>query len=389
MSGQRHAEVAGAGLSGLAAAAALGNAGWSVRVHERNSELRELGAGILVWENGIWALKQVGAFEDATRGTDFINDWELRDERNRTLQHEWMLPGVKESYAILRTQLHQALVKAAERAGAEIVTSSPVASATTDGELILASGEVCKADLVVGADGIFSKVRDSVGLAEKVTDLGDGCGRHLIERKSSDIKDQIIERWHGGRRIGIVPCTQDKIYIYLCCPAHDEVGIQQEAGDLSSWIESFPEFEHYISRIPAGGRWASFGDVRAKKWSSGKVALVGDAAHSMSPNLGQAACVAMMNAVVLSHRADEYPSIEEALERWEASERKITDRTQKYSRFYGWIGTHWPDALLPARSALIWTLAHSKRAQAHINIAAHYKPSLSRSIGPAAVGTSS
>lgn len=386
---KRHAEVAGAGLAGLTAAAALAKAGWSVRVHERNEELRELGAGILVWENGIWALKEVGAFEEATRGTDFINDWELRDERNRTLQHEWMLPGVHESYAILRTQLHQALVKAAERNGAEILTSSPVASATTDGELILASGETCKADLVVGADGINSKVRDSVGLAERVTDLGDGCGRHLIERKPTDIKDQIIERWDGGRRIGIVPCTQDKIYIYLCCPASDKVGVEQESGDFSSWMESFPEFEHYINRIPAGGRWASFGDVRAKKWSSGNVALVGDAVHSMSPNLGQAACVAMMNAVVLSHRLDEYPTIAAALDKWEASEREITDRTQKYSRFYGWIGTHWPDRLLPARSALIWSLAHSKRAQAHINAAARYKPDFDRDTGSAAVGTSS
>jgi 2-polyprenyl-6-methoxyphenol hydroxylase-like FAD-dependent oxidoreductase len=384
---KRHAEIAGAGLSGLTAAAALGKAGWSVRVHERNDELRELGAGILVWGNGIWALKQVGAFEDATRGTDFINDWELRDERNRTLQHEWMLPGEYESYAILRTQLHQALVKAAERVGVEIVTSSPVASATTDGELILASGERCKADLVVGADGIRSKVRESVGLAERVTDLGDGCGRHLIERTPDDIKDQIIERWDGGRRIGIVPCTQDKIYIYLCCPEADTVGVAQESGDLSSWKKSFPEFADYIDRIPPGGRWASFGDVRARKWSAGNVALVGDAAHSMSPNLGQAACVAMMNAVALSRRLDEFPTIPAALTRWEETEREITDRTQKYSRFYGWIGTHWPDRALPVRSALIWSLAHSKRAQAHINAAARYKPVFERSAGSAAVGS--
>ena len=208
----------GAGLSGLTAAAALGQAGWSVRVHERNDELRELGAGILIWENGIWALKQVGAFEDATRGTDFIKDWELRDEHNRTLQHEWMLPGVLESYAILRTQLHQALAKAAERVGAEIVTSSPVASANADGELILASGETCKADLVIGADGINSRVRESVGLVERVTDLRDGCGRHLIERKPSDIKDQIIERWNRE---------------------HEEIRLR--TATVSEWFAALPE----------------------------------------------------------------------------------------------------------------------------------------------------
>jgi 2-polyprenyl-6-methoxyphenol hydroxylase-like FAD-dependent oxidoreductase len=374
MANRPHAEIAGAGLAGLTVAAALGKAGWTVRVHERNPELRELGAGIIVWSNGVFALRHVDAYEEATRGADRVHRWELRDERNRTLQEEWMMPGVSESYAILRTRLHQALARAAERHGVEIVTSSPVHSATPDGKLILADGEVCPADLVIGADGINSPVRESVGLKLAQKDLEDGCGRHLIDRLPSDPKDQILERWVGGRRVGVIPCTPEQVYVFLCCRADDLEGVRQEEGELATWIESFPEFEDYIGRIPPGGRWLSFGDVKVRRWSAGRVALIGDACHAMSPNLGQAACVAMMNSVALAQAVQHYPSVEEALRRWEASERKVTDLTQRYSRFYGWIGTQWPEPALPLRSALIWSLAHSKRAQERINVAARHTP---------------
>ncbi|GAA1788709.1 FAD-dependent monooxygenase [Planosporangium flavigriseum] len=375
MTKARHAEIAGAGMVGLAAAAALARRGWSVRVHERNAELREIGAGIAVWSNGVYALREVGAYEEAVAGTDRIDHWQLRDEKNRLVQEEWLMSGVSESYAILRPRLHQALANAARRYGAEIVTGSPVAGATPDGKLLLESGEALPADLVVGADGVGSRVRDSLGLARRVRDLHDGCGRHLIPRLPDDPNDMMVERWNGGRRIGIVPCTKDQVYIYLCCPEADVAG-RNQSHDLSTWIETFPEFARYIKRIPPGGVWRSFADAVVTNWSRGKVALVGDAASAMSPNLGQAACVGMVNAVALAQALDAYLDVETALAKWEQAERPVTDSTQKYSRFYGWIGTHWPRPALGVRSALIWTLAHSKHMQQRINVAARHVPAV-------------
>jgi 2-polyprenyl-6-methoxyphenol hydroxylase-like FAD-dependent oxidoreductase len=369
----RRAEVAGAGITGLTVAAALARNGWSVRVHERNSELREIGAGILMWQNGLRALKRIGAYEEATAGSDFVHSWELRDERNRVLQREWMLPGVSEAYALLRSQLHGALAAAAVRNGVEVVTRSPVTGATPDGTLLLADGARVEADLVIGADGVNSRVREALGLAERIKDLQDGCGRHLIERRPGDPKDAIIERWRGGRRIGIVPCTETLVYVYLCCPASDTKG-REQGFDRSTWVDTFPEFREYIERIPDGGRWASFSDVVVSGWSKGKVALIGDASHSMSPNLGQAACVGMSNAVALAEALEIHDDVTVALRAWEASERPITDSTQRYSRFYGWIGTHWPQPLLDVRSGLVWALAHSSKAQARINAAATHVP---------------
>jgi 2-polyprenyl-6-methoxyphenol hydroxylase-like FAD-dependent oxidoreductase len=371
----RHAEIAGAGIGGLAAACSLASRGWSVRVHERNTELRELGAGIAIWENGVNALRELGAAAEATRGCDRIDHWELRDERNRLLQSEWLLHEAQESYAVLRQQLHNALASRAAELGAEICLQSRVASATREGDLILEDGRRLKADLVVGADGVHSKVRDSVGLKRRVNDLGDGCGRHLVDRKPGDPANVIIEQWDGGRRIGVVPCTSGQIYIYLCCPATDDRGILQE-HDRSTWIASFPEQAEFIERIPDGGTWLSFSDAVVTAWSAGKVALIGDAAHAMSPNLGQAACVGMANAVALGQALDAYPDTSQALRTWEDSERAVTEATQRYSRFYGWIGTHWPRPLLDLRSALVWGLANSKQMQSRINVAARHVPQI-------------
>src|ERR1700760_3050659 len=81
----RRAEVVGAGIAGLAAGAALARRGWSVRIHERGDELRELGAGISLRENGLQALEALGMLEHAVAGGERIVKWQLRDERRRVL----------------------------------------------------------------------------------------------------------------------------------------------------------------------------------------------------------------------------------------------------------------------------------------------------------------
>jgi 2-polyprenyl-6-methoxyphenol hydroxylase-like FAD-dependent oxidoreductase len=374
MASAPHAEIAGAGIAGLTTATVLGQRGWTVRVHERGPELREIGAGIGVFQNGCWALHQIGAFEEATKDAEPLQRWELYDERRRKLQDVWMMPGVTESYAILRTQLHRTLANAAIAAGAEIVTNSPVKGATPDGELELQSGDRLKADLIIGADGVNSRVRESLGLTKRVKDLRDGCGRHLIVRKPSDPTLGQEEHWDGARRAGVVPCAPDEVYIFLCAPTKDVPATQQERS-RQPWIESFPHLRDVLERVPDGGVWAPFMDVSVHSWIRGRVALIGDSCHSMAPNLGQAANVAMCNAVALGQALEATDNdVGRALSLWESVQRDITDTTQRYSRFYGTIGTHWPRPLLDARSLLVWGIAHSTHLQKRINGGAYYTP---------------
>ena len=103
-----HVEIAGAGLAGLTAAAAFAQAGWSVRVHERGDELREIGAGIFLWENSLKVLEAIGAYAGATEGGERDEYWEIRDERQRLLQSGWMMQGSR-LITVLRSKLHGAL----------------------------------------------------------------------------------------------------------------------------------------------------------------------------------------------------------------------------------------------------------------------------------------
>jgi 2-polyprenyl-6-methoxyphenol hydroxylase-like FAD-dependent oxidoreductase len=365
----RHVEIAGAGIAGLAAATAFARAGWSVRVHERGDQLREIGAGIFMWENGLRVLEAIGAYDAATAGGELDDYWEIRDERDRLLQSGWMMGGTR-LYTILRSTLHQALAQAATAAGAEIVLSSRVTGASSDGRIFLENGEARQADLIVAADGVNSAVRDSLGLLKKIVDLEDGCGRYLIRRAPDDPVKRSLEFWKGGRRIGIVPASPEKVYIYLCCPAADIEG-RRSPVNHQAWIESFPSLRGFIERVTDNGRWASFSDVTCHAWSKGRVAVIGDAAHAMSPNLGQGACVAMQSAFVLTQELNQAADVAAALARWEGRLRPMVDATQRFSRFYGRVGTKWPNALLDIRSALIWTIGRSKTLQRKINVAAH------------------
>src|SRR5581483_8411377 len=119
----RRAEIVGGGFAGLAAACALAQRGWRVRLHERADRLRTTGAGIYIYENGLRVLEALGALQEAIATAPLVNTREVRDGSNRLLAvHRW--DPSKRVFSIVRQQVINALAAAAQRHGAEIVTSS-------------------------------------------------------------------------------------------------------------------------------------------------------------------------------------------------------------------------------------------------------------------------
>ena len=341
---KRHVEIVGAGFAGLTAACALAQRGWNVRVHERADRLRTTGAGIYIYENGLRVLEAVGAYEAAVNGAPFAHTREVRDDRNKVISvHRWAGSRV---FSIVRQTVINALAAAAARAGTEIIFNSTAVRANTDGELELADGRRLKADLIVGADGSNSRVRDSLRLLSKRKYLVDGCTRLLIDKTPEERKAEgaaTVEYWSGSRRVLYTPCSETEVYIALTMLDGDE-SAKEVPVKKGAWKRWFPHLEDLIDRIGEQGRYDRFELIKLRHWSAGCVAIIGDAAHALPPNIGQGGGCAMMNALSLAVYLDREQDVSEALNVWERNERPITDHTQRISVLLG-LPTTWPPHL--------------------------------------------
>ena len=346
----RTAEIVGGGFAGLTAACALGQRGWRVRLHERADRLRTAGAGINIYQNGLRVLEALGALEDTIRDGERHLVRETRDQHNRLLStHPWHIPV----YGVLRQRMIDAIAAAARRAGAEICLGSEAVSATPDGELTLSTGEKMRADLIVAADGVNSRIRDALGLVSHRRYLPDGAIRILIPKldRAEASDGRTIEYYSGNRRFLYNPCNTDQLYLAMTM-RHDDEQARAVPIDKALWIRSFPHLESLINRIGEVARYDRFEYIRLKRWSQGRVAVIGDAAHAIPPNIGQGAGCAMMNALSLAVYLDRGADVATQLEAWERAERPLTNHTQRISLLFG-MPAFWP----PRVRALFYGLA--------------------------------
>lgn len=337
------AEVVGAGLAGLSAAAALARRGWKVTVHERSPVLREIGAGLFLKENGLRTLEDVGVMEDvATSGVRLegliIRDvpsggiLERRTERARVM-------------TVLRTELHRFLANAAVMAGAAIRTGSEGLAASPEGELVLASGEKIRADLIVAADGVHSALRNHLNLTKRFTLLPEGATRLVVPRTDDERRPVDVEYWSGRHRVLIVPASENDTYVALMGP-EDDARARALPVDAGYWQGLFPRLEALFARVrKASGVHHQNVLVRTHRWAKGRVAVIGDAAHAQPPNLGQGAGMSLANALALARELEGEADIGRALEAWEARWRPVSDAVQTWSYWYGAVAYGWPQAL--------------------------------------------
>jgi 2-polyprenyl-6-methoxyphenol hydroxylase-like FAD-dependent oxidoreductase len=359
----RRAEIVGAGIAGLTAATALARSGWDVRVHETSDDLRIHGAGIHLWDNGLLVLEEIGALEGTVEGSDPIERWTYQDQRGRYLLNETFEGGTR-LYVPSRSTLNNALVEAARREGAEIVTGSTAVSADPDGRVVFEDGRTVEADLVVAADGHRSRLRESLGLTKKFITLRDTSTRLLVPKEAYDSGNNVNQYSSGHRRILIAGCSRRYTYFALVARVKDEQGGRVPV-DTETWLESFPRHAEAVkligevSRRPGTTRRDGFSYVVAKSWSAGRVALVGDSAHAQPPHLGQGANMSMQNALGLAVLLEGANDVPAALRRWEELERPLSDHVQRWARAFGTVSEHWPEPLHDVRSLVLRAMNRS------------------------------
>jgi 2-polyprenyl-6-methoxyphenol hydroxylase-like FAD-dependent oxidoreductase len=223
----------------------------------------------------------------------------------------------------------------------------------------MSDGRRLKADLIVGADGSNSRLRDALGLLAKRKYLFDGCTRLLMDKTPAEraVTDgaKTVEYWSGTRRLLYTPCSETDIYIALTMLDSDEAA-KAVPVRKDEWKRAFPHLEALIDRIGEQGRYDRFDLIKVKSWSAGRVAIIGDAAHALPPNIGQGGGCAMMNALSLAVYLDREKDVGSALAQWERSERPLTEHTQRISYFLG-LPTTWPPVL---RAAALGIAGRSK-----------------------------
>lgn len=351
----RNAIVVGGGIGGVAAAACLAQRGVEVTLFERAAQLREIGAGIFLKRNSLNVFEQLGCLDAVARHGSWLSFGELWDSTGRALSQR-AIPA-NEVIVVPRADLHGALLERAGELGVIFKTSAEVVAADAEGCVTLADGSLHRASLVIGADGVGSKVRDHVGLTGYVRPTGNGSWRALVPR-GTERADGVVEFWRGQRRLLVTPAGEDLLYFCASC-RDDDAAASDAPFDTALWAREFERYAPWVLQADTASMVRrQHIEVKVKGWSRGNVAILGDAVHGQPPNLGQGAGCAIANAAALADCVTREGDVSTALAVWEGEERGLTEAIQQWSVQYDRVVHGWPTSLERARNVFVSFIAN-------------------------------
>ncbi|MGY3339432.1 2-polyprenyl-6-methoxyphenol hydroxylase-like FAD-dependent oxidoreductase [Streptomyces filamentosus] len=341
------AVVIGGGIGGLAAALGLRRVGWEVTVVERAPLLEDAGAGISLAANGLRALDELGAgaaVRKAARGQ--------YSGGTRTPRGDWLtrLDGAALERAvgtpimgIPRADLHRALRELLPagvlRTGAE---AGPVEEAGPGRVRVGCGGAVLEADLVVAADGVGSRTRGRLFPAHPGPVHSGSTVLRAVTGGPVELRTDFELTWGRGAEFGHIAFLDGRAewHAVLALPAGtrfaDPVGELRRRfrgwhGTVSALLDATPQgavLQHDVHELR----------TPLPSYAAGRTVLLGDAAHAMTPNLGQGACQALEDAVVLAAALAAEPTVETALARYDAERRPRAGAVADAARQAGRMG---------------------------------------------------
>jgi 2-polyprenyl-6-methoxyphenol hydroxylase-like FAD-dependent oxidoreductase len=352
--------VVGGGIGGLAAGIALRRAGVEVELFERAPAIREVGAGISLWPNAIRVLDALGVGGRVRAAGTLQMEGAVRDPRGRPLI-EVSLRELERRSGGPTVMLHRSDLIEALRAefgprglhlGAELTGLEPLGPRVR--ARFAGRGEA-EGDLLVGADGLRSAVRAQVFPAARAVYAGYTCLRGVVRLAPQPAL--CGESWGPGARFGLVPLGDGRWYWWATWNAPEGALLaphERKERALSTFRGWHAPIEQLIGATPA--EEILHDDLRELAglagWVRGRVALLGDAAHAMTPNLGQGACQALEDALVLAGCLERERAVEDALERYARLRRPRAESALRDSRRFGAFGQLASPLLCRARDAL-------------------------------------
>ena len=356
--GPIHIGIVGAGIGGLAAASLLLKRGFEVTVFEQAGAFARVGAGIQQSPNVMKVHRGLG-IEKRLRETAFAPLTSLnRDAVTGATTNEFPLGReVEERYgapflAMHRGDLHEAL--------ADLVPVSKLRlgyklkAIDQDGSKVRLSfegGETADLDAVVAADGVHSLVRDYVSGPEQPKFTGRVAYRTTFPvslLKGVDIGSSRTKWWGADRHIVIYYTTaaRDEVYFTTSTPEKADWMTRESwstKGDLEELKEAFktfhPDVRATIAAAPEVHKWGIFERDPLPIWTKGRITLLGDACHPMTPYMASGAAMALEDAVILARALESFegPSVERAFLTYEATRKPRTSAVQAGSGANTWM----------------------------------------------------
>jgi len=339
------AVIAGAGIGGLAAAIGLRRAGWQPVILERYPTPGAIGAGVSLWSNALDALDALGVGEVTRSAGTLQSGGGVRVPDGR-----WLFRGSgaamnRSGDALLvmhRAELHRELLAALPAGtvipGATVTGVEHVGDGVVVGYDAPTGREEARCDLLVGADGIHSTVRQKVWLEAPAPIYAGFTAWRGVTDEPVDVEES-TETWGVGAEFGVVPLADQRVYWFGTANLPEGTTFGDERAEV---LRRFGQWHHPVTTVVRATTPSAVlhHDIYhlprpLPRFSCGAVVLLGDAAHAMTPNLGQGACLALEDAVVLAACLAADTDVERALLRYDEQRRPRAEDLVKMSAQMG------------------------------------------------------
>lgn len=342
--------VAGGGIGGLATALAVARPDRHVVVLERNGAFSEMGAGIQIAPNGLYALDRLGVGQTILDCAVPIDALRFRNGvSGRTVITLPLGSGYSDRFSypyvvVQRGELHRTLLEACRsHSGIELLPGAEVVAVEDQGSVVraqLADGSSRSGDLLVAADGVHSRVRAQLLDDGPLRPLGITVFRSVVpmERVPPTLQANEAMWWAGpgchlvhypiagGRMLNLAPSAETSSDEIIANVEVDGDRVHRELASLCPGAQAM---------LKLGGPWRAWSladRAPIQEWAVGRVVLLGDAAHPMVHYLAQGACQALEDAIVLGESLDLEPDPAQAFNRYVAMRLGRTTALQRLSR---------------------------------------------------------
>jgi len=325
--------VSGAGIAGLVTAIALKKIGINCTVYEAAPEIKPLGAGLALAANAIKGFKKLGIEKEIVAKGRLLASFAILDKSGKVISRTNSgAIGKKfgtDNFTIHRASLHEALLSLMDTS--TIKTGKKIISAKESGggvELKFEDDTSANTGYLIAADGIHSSIRKQFLPHSKERYAGYTCWRAVVDDNGLNLSES-TETWGKEGRFGIVPLADNKIYWFASVNAkqNDPVFKEFKVKDIKRFFAGYHKNVTDVLDNTSDDKLLlnDIFDFRpVNNYAFGQIVLIGDAAHATTPNMGQGACQAIEDAVILADEISNSENIEDAFKKFEARRLKRT-----------------------------------------------------------------